>query len=1155
MSRLVVRRRLGARSLIAVGAVSALAVGLAPPGATAAPASAAAVAAAAPAAATTGVAEGDGLELSRTEHPIAPGAELTTFRSLESDKWLSAQALTVDLTSDLRVDYLSGDEVAASAPVGELAAAHDPGEGRTTVAAINGDFFDINATQAPLGAGISGGELVQSPSPRGAGAPVTEAVGIGPESAGRILTLYFDGTVTLPDGEAPLAAYNAARLPAGGIGLYTPRWGEADRTPATESAADVTEVVVEDGLVTSVADKPGSGPIPDGAFVLLGRDSGAATLASLAAGDAVTTEYAPRTGDGGPVPHTAVGGRGLLVVDGEPQNWEGRPNNPTAPRTAVGFSRDGQDMYILTVDGRQAHSGGVTLTELAVMMADLGAHNALNLDGGGSTTFLAREPGDTAPEVVGRPSDGHQRSVPNGLAITAPRGSGEVTGFRVTTTADPAASPTGDTVAGGHPDRVFPGLTRQLTAIAHDETYGPADSPAPRWLSARPRVGTVDADGVFHAERSGTAQVTATRHLARGAMELTVLGELRRVEPTTQRVGLAGPEAEGSFGLLGYDAAGNSAPIEPADAELSYDTSLFSIEQDPGTGGFRVSSLSSAASASGVVEVSVAGVTTALAITVGLEDTVVADFEDAEDWAFSHARAAGSLAAEPDGYDGTALRMRYDFGLSTATRAAYATPPANIPVPGQPQSFTLWVEGDGRGSWPSLHLTDAHGTSQVLRAEHVTWEGWRQLTFDVPEGVAYPLSVRRFYLAETRQDAAYADEVVIDDLRAQTPPAVDLPPAAPFDDPLIGTGAEAAARDWQFAVVSDAQFVARNPDSELVAAARRTLREARAADPDFVVINGDWVDEGSPADLEFARDMIEEELGDDLPWYYLPGNHEVMGGSIEAFEAEFGESPHTFDHEGTRFITLDTSSLSLRGGGWDQVVELREQLDDAASDRSVGSVVVMGHVPPRDPTPQPASQLTDRLEADLLEDWLAEFRRETGKGAAYFGAHVGLFDSYHQSGVPYFIGGNAGKNPSAPAAEGGFTGWALVGVDEVSRGEQMWARQHPYEALPDWLTVQTRPHVDALTLQAPTALRVGETADAGAVVTQDEREVPAASRVSTDWTGSRGLHVGAADEAGPRDIAAFDPATGELTGLRAGMVTLQVTVGDTQESTRLRVTG
>ncbi|MFD5319795.1 phosphodiester glycosidase family protein [Streptomyces sp. NPDC127098] len=1148
MSGIAARFRPRARSLLVLGVASALAVLSTPPPAMAAPAPA--LVRVVPAS----VADGDGIELSRTEQPVAPGAELTTYRRLESDKWLSAQALTVDLTSELRVDYLAADEVAEAATVEELVAGHDPGEGRTTVAAINGDFFDINGSSAPLGPGVADGELRHS----GSGSAVQTAA-IGPDGAGRVLDLYFDGTLTLPAGELDLTGFNAATVPAGGIGLYTPLWGEADRALPVAGAADVTEVVVVDDRVASVSEKPGAGPIPDGSYVLLGRDAGARALGGLAAGDPVTTEYAPRTGDGGPLPRTAVGGRGVLVSEGEPVNWEGLPNNATAPRTAVGFSRDGQEMYVLTVDGRQAHSGGVTLTELALLMADLGAYSALNLDGGGSTTLLARAPGDAAPTVVNSPSDGRQREVPNGLAVTAPEGSGAVAGYRVYTTVDPDLAPTADPVPGGHPERVFPGLTRRLTATGHDETHGPADdAEGPRWRSSRPSVGVVDGDGVFTARRPGTVEVTASRHRAAGSTELTVLGELTRITPTTRRVGLADPDAAGSFGVLGHDAAGGSAPVEPADVALDYDASLFRIEPDPAAGGFTVTAASDAATASGLISATVAGVTTTVAVTVGLRDTVVADFEDADRWVFSHARAGGSLTPEPAGREGAGVRMAYDFTLSTATRAAYATPPADIPVPGQPQSFTLWVEGDGRGSWPSLQLVDAQGVGQVLRGPHITWEGWRQITFQVPQGVAYPVSVRRFYVAETRPDTRYADEIVFDELRAQTPPEVALPETARSTDPLIGSAADTAARDWRFAVVSDAQFVARDPDSDIVALARRTLREARAADPDFVVLNGDWVDEGSPADLAFARQVIEEELGDALPWYYVPGNHEVMGGSIDGFEEEFGPAQLTFDHRGTRFVTLDSSSLTLRGGGFAQLRELRAQLDAAARDRSVDSVVVMSHVPPRDTTVRPASQLTDRLEAALLERWLAEFRRETGKGAAFFGAHVGVFDGYRTDGVPYFIGGDAGKAPAAAPDEGGFTGWALVGVDRVPPHEQAEARRSPETLLPDWLTVQTRPHVDALDLSAPATLRTGETATAGATLTQrlatGDREVPVAFPVSADWAGSRGLHLGQAEEAGRGDVAAFDPATGRLTALRPGAVTLTVTVGGVRRAAEIRVT-
>ncbi|MFF7361316.1 phosphodiester glycosidase family protein [Streptomyces sp. NPDC008125] len=1086
-----------------------------------------------------------GIETARTSRPVAPGVGLTSYDRLEATTWLRVDALTVDLREDVRADYLSTGKVSDRRTVSELAAGHDAGAGRRIVAAVNADFFDINETGAPVGPGVRDGALDHSPA-----AGSTHAVGIGPASAGRVLDLYFEGTLTLPSGDHPLGSYNAADVPAGSVGAYTSAWGDADRAlTVNASARPVAEAVVRDGRVVSVSATPGSGPVPEDTTVLVGREAGAELLTALRPGDPVGLTYRARTDDG-PLPRTAVGGRELLVVDGVERNHDGEGNNAAAPRTAVGFSRDGRTMHVITVDGRQADSGGVTLTELGRMMREAGAWSALNLDGGGSSTLVAREPGSDALQRENSPSDGSERTVPNGLALTAPDGSGTLNGYWVETRTPPAAAPGDDPVAGGHPDRVFPGLTRALTAAGYDETYGPAAG-IPHWRTAASGAGTVDARGLFTARHGGTAEVLAERGGARGSVRLTVLDELTRVSPTTERLGLSGDGAAGTFGVVGFDAHGDSAPVEPRDVTLDYDRALFDVHDD-GRGSFTVTARAGEGTA-GLITVSVHGATTVLAVTVGLADQAVSGFDDADAWKFSQARASGSLAPTEEGHTGTGLKLDYDFTRSTVTRAAYAAPPQPVAVPGRPRSFTLWINGDGKGAWPTLHLKDAAGTDQLLRGPYVTWTGWRQVTFAVPAGAPTPLSVYRFYLAETAAGAQYTGGIVIDDLVAQVVPAADLPARAPVADPLIDTAAVTEGRDSRFAVMSDAQFVARDPDSAIVAQARRTLREIKAAHPDFLVIDGDLVDEGSPADLDFARQVLDEELGDDLPWYYVPGNHEVMGGSIGAFTDRFGPAHRTFDHDGTRFITLDTSSLSLRGGGYAQIRELREQLDAAAADPGIGSVVLIEHVPPRDPSVQPASQLSDRKEAALVEEWLSGFRRTTGKGAAFIGGHVGVFHASHVDGVPYLVNGNSGKTPSGPADEGGFTGWSLVGTDRVTPAGQAAARQRPWAGGPDWISVQTRAHVDDLILDTPAALAPGGRAEVSARITQGARTVPVAFPVSADWTGSPNLRIGDTAGAPGRPVALLDPATGTLTALRPGTVTLAVTVDGVTRSARVTV--
>jgi exopolysaccharide biosynthesis protein/3',5'-cyclic AMP phosphodiesterase CpdA len=1069
---------------------------------------------------------GKQLETAKKTRPVAPGIELTSFDRYDELGWLRADAVTADLGS-AKADYVYSGEVSKTEPLS------GPAKRVHAVAAVNGDFFDINSSGAAQGIGVQNGTLIQSPI-----SGHENAVAVTGDGVGRVLKMYFEGTAT-PAGGAPLTLTQFNQIvQAGGVGLFTPLWGSYSRARAVEGATSVTEVELTGGVVSAVRQAAGTGPIPAGTTILLGRDAGATALAALKVGDKIDVTYKPKSSDGSAV-KAAVGGNYVLIKDGAVQS----STDPAAhPRTAVGFSADGRKMYLLTVDGRQADSRGVTLNELAAMMAELGAANALNLDGGGSSTMLAREPGSADVQVENSPSDGGERHVPNGLALFAPEGSGKLKGFWLETATDPAKAPGAAPVAGGRPDRVFPGLTRRLSAAGYDETYGPAAG-TPSWR-ANPAVHGVIRDGRFHALVPGQTTVTASRGNAKGTLQLTVLQPLERLGTTTDRVGLASADTTATFGVVGYDRNGNSAPIEPSDVTLDYDHAQFEVT--PADQGYYTVK-STKATASGLITAKIGKLSTAVPVTVGFEEKPVADFENAGQWTFAAARATGSLSAAP-GQSGGGLKLSYDFTQSTATRAAYASPPQQIVVEGQPQAFGLWINSTGKGEWPSLEFYDGLGQSQILRGPYMTWTGWKYVEFAVPAGVNYPLKLRRFYVAETKADQKYTNEILIDGLVAKVPPTVTAPPAARVADPVVRP--EVSKMPWRFAVMSDAQFVARDPDSDIVRNARRTLQEIKAAKPDFLLINGDLVDEASPEDFALAKKILDEELGGTLPYHYIPGNHEVMGGKIDNFKAVFGDTYGTFDHKGTRFVTLDTSRLNLRGGGFDQVALLRDQLDKAAKDASVGSVAVLFHVPPRDPTPGKGSQLGDRKEAALVEDWLAGFQRDTGKGAAYIGAHVGTFNASRVDAVPYFINGNSGKNPATAADDGGFTGWSLWGVDPVSAQEAEHVRRNWFTDAPSWIGTQVRPHVDDLTLSAPASVEPGGSAAVSAVVRQGTRVVPAAYPVSVVWSGSPNLHIGSRQTAKPWDVAVLDPATGTLTALRKGQVTVAVTVsGVTRQAT------
>lgn len=82
------------------------------------------------------------------------------------------------------------------------------------------------------------------------------------------------------------------------------------------------------------------------------------------------------------------------------------------PRSAIGATADMKTAFFVAVDGRSASSKGMTIKELADFMLSIGAHNAINLDGGGSTALFIQDKG-----IVNQPSDGKERRVSNHIGV------------------------------------------------------------------------------------------------------------------------------------------------------------------------------------------------------------------------------------------------------------------------------------------------------------------------------------------------------------------------------------------------------------------------------------------------------------------------------------------------------------------------------------------------------------------------------------------------------------------------------------------------------------------------------------------------------------------------------------------------------------------
>ncbi|MRG86217.1 phosphodiester glycosidase family protein [Salinibacillus xinjiangensis] len=1056
---------------------------------------------------------------------IAPGIQLHSFERFDARGWLNGEVMTVDLTNDaISTDLLFPGVITDAKPLSEMA--NEAG----AVGAVNGDFFDINDTKAPLGSMIQNGTLLKGPQ-----GSHTLTAGVNEQEIGQITDLFLEGTIKLPTGEVPLAAFNQSGIPANGIGLYTSVWGQAERPGG---GSPVIEVEIKDGKVVKVSDQTGQGPIDENSFILVGREDGANQLEKLAVGDPIKVSYAPKV-DGETLMEFAVGGNVKLVENGEvPADLDDRTS---APRTAVGFSEDGKTMILALVDGRQTDSRGMTYKELGELMKEYDAHQALNIDGGGSSTMIARKPGEENTEVVNNPSDGAEREIPNGIGIFAEAGSGELANFAV----EPA-------IDSEHSHRVFPGLSRKFVGLGYDENYSPVETEGIKWKALPGDVGEFDQKGIFHAKKAGKAVAQAQIESAKGTSKLTVLGELDRLEATESSLGME-MGRESSFSVIGYDKNGYSAPIEPRDLELEYNQSVIEVKKSA-DGGYTVKPIQDGASTT--ISITTQGKETHLPVTIGLTTENVSNFESSEGW--SSTKYPSSVGASMDvvpGREGNGIQLSYDFTTTTATRAAYLQASPRIELPGDVQKMGLWVHGDGNGAWLRTVIEDATGTNYTLTlADEVNWTGWKHVEATLPDGIQYPVKLWRIYPVETNQNDQYTGELIFDDLTVEVPPAIDFPEQSKDqEDPLVMQNEVMGKDRWKFAVLADSQFKASTSNSSQEKMARESLQQIVAEDPEFLVINGDLVDSAWKEDFELAKQVLEEEVGDAFPVYYIPGNHEIAGpGNLDHFLKVFEENRYTFDHKGTRFILLDTSTGSFRTSDFEQLIELKKSLNDAATNPSINNVVVFGHHPTRDPLPTKNSQLSDRKEADLIETWLTEFREGSkGKGAMYVSGHAHTVNVERVEGVPYMVVGSSGKSPYGSPTNGGFYAWTMFGVDptpvqEKAAGPEEAAGNSKVRGT-EWIQAEVRPLLEAITMDAPEELAVGETVEIQATGHQQSGlDFPLEYPASVLWEGDENVFVGSgaelqkAKESG-KYTASFNTATNELTALARGAFSIKVT--------------
>lgn len=543
------------------------------------------------------------------------------------------------------------------------------------------------------------------------------------------------------------------------ISILDRNWG--DMSVGQKQGNDVLEVVVQNGVVTDVRNGQPAVRIPDDGYVITVVGEGSKRgMERTQPGDRISLNFSSAMLDR---TQLSIGGGSVILQNGTVTNT-GLNIKGLHPRTALGISADGQELIFVTIDGRGDSLKGVEQTTLGGLMKELGAWNAINFDGGGSTNMAIQRKGETQARVVNRASESN-RKVINGLGVQVsqtPIGAPEELEIKLSD------------------EKMFIYSGRKVEVAAYDGDRNKISvAPGEYTLSVEGVKGVFQGD-TFVAKSAGVGKIVAQFGNIIAERPIRVLENIADVEAEE---GTLFVEAGGKVELpafIGTDVNGVTAKLETSEVGLTVqndigyvDGNFFYAGDKPNTGAIT------AKFGNGIDNI---------LVHVGSQKKPLKTLQDPNDFSVTAYPNTVTASGNPMG---NSVLLQYDFTKGTETRAAYLhlLPNAKekgLLLPEGAIAVGMTVGADGNGGWLRGVVSDSENREYIIDfAKVADWMGEKYVEAYLPS-VPAPLRLKRIYVAETEALNQYAGQITIRDLTANFPvygKSMNLPKESNSADP------------------------------------------------------------------------------------------------------------------------------------------------------------------------------------------------------------------------------------------------------------------------------------------------------------------------------------------------------------------------------------